>query len=645
MRITKIDIPEATQKGDGLEHIKMDKLGQIVLIAGKNGSGKTRILGKIFHTLTLKPTKADIESAKMRILAAQKNIADTEVAIENHKKVIAQNMNKDINITYKNNIVLSQKSIDSFNSEIKRYENSLKWKLIETSEEILDKSNLSTPYVPKKLDLLDSNDFQKNQLKESANNINSVGVSHLKDGTLAKIQVIQDRWFNTSHHISKANSKEKKEAEEDYTRLNSLIQIFINTELGRTNEGETTLFGFPMGKANLSDGQKILLQYCLAIYSQGTALKDLILILDEPENHLHPSVIIETIERIKECVPNGQIWIATHSVPLLAHFDPSLIWYVENNRISHAGKTPEKVLESLLGNEERITKLHDFIGLPAQYAINRHAFECLFESHAVDTKAKDPQSIQIKASLQKLLGKDSIKVLDYGAGKGRLISNIYDLDEMDKTNLIKKMDYVAFDKYDGFKEDCQNAIVRVYGDSKNRYFNDLEDLFSKHDKGTYDVVIMCNVLHEIDPLEWLKLFGIGGEITSTLSGKGILLLVEDYQMPTGEKAYQKGFLVLDTLQLKELFKISAKDEGFSSEDMKGNGRIKAHFIPKTYLERIDATSRLETIKSISKKAKVKIREIRDNKETNYQNGKLHGFWTQQLANAELGIEELATQNS
>ena len=41
---------------------------------------------------------------------------------------------------------------------------------------------------------------------------------------------------------------------------------------------------------------KYIFQFSLAIYSQETALKDLILILDEPENHLHPSVIIETIE-------------------------------------------------------------------------------------------------------------------------------------------------------------------------------------------------------------------------------------------------------------------------------------------------------------------------------------------------------------
>ena len=38
----------------------------------------------------------------------------------------------------------------------------------------------------------------------------------------------------------------------------------------------------------------------------------------------------------------------------------------------------------------------------------------------------------------------------------------------------------------------------------------------------------------------------------------------------------------------------------------------------------------------------KILEIRG-MDKNYKNGKLHGFWTQQFANAQLNIAELTTQ--
>src|SRR5690606_22969500 len=156
--------------------------------------------------------------------------------------------------------------------------------------------------------------------------------------------------------------------------------------------------------------------------------------------------------------------------------------------------------------------------------------------------------------LLKLSKTGVLRVLDYGAGKGRLISNIVDLDETNQEKLIESIEYIAYDKFHNDKEHCESALVKAYGSCEKKYFNDFNNLLSVYDKGSFDVVIMCNVLHEIDPKDWLKLFQNEGVISSLLSENGILLLVEDHQIPIGEKAYQKGFLVLDTPQLKDLFK-------------------------------------------------------------------------------------------
>lgn len=43
MRITSIDF-DANEQDLGLEEIKMNRLGQIVLLAGPNGAGKSRLL-------------------------------------------------------------------------------------------------------------------------------------------------------------------------------------------------------------------------------------------------------------------------------------------------------------------------------------------------------------------------------------------------------------------------------------------------------------------------------------------------------------------------------------------------------------------------------------------------------------------------
>jgi predicted ATPase len=640
MRIKKIDIPKTPNSNDGLEHIKMDKLDSIVLIAGKNGSGKTRILNKIFNTFSSKPIKS-------KLLQSQIDEKNHISNLKSYRQTLSQleiqlNSQSDANQREQ-----TQRSIDEYKRYIELQENALRnckdeqsWALIET--DIQSDNYTFVRFVPKRLDLQDCNTFAKTQIINFASSIDNVGIDNLPEGAFAKIQVIQDRWFNATHQHTQVAGEDKDRAIADYEKLKNIIEVFLNTKITRTINDEATLFGFPMGQSNLSDGQKILLQFCLAIYSQEQALKDLILVLDEPENHLHPSVIIETIEKIQNCVTNGQIWIATHSIPLLAHFDPSLIWFVESNKIKHAGKIPEKVLHSLLGNEDEIGKLQDFISLPAQYATSRYAFESLFEPAAVLTDSNDPQSFQIRTDLLNLTKTGNLRILDYGAGKGRLISNIVDLDTANQEKLIQSIDYIAYDKFPDDKEHCEAALIKAYGDCNKKYFNDFGVLLSTYDKGSFDVVIMCNVLHEIDPKDWLKLFQNEGVISSLLSDNGILLLVEDHQIPIGEKAYQKGFLVLDTPQLKELFKISEKETDFKYTDKKGDGRLKAHQIPKHCLIQIDEVSRLASIKSLSATARDKILDIREI-EKNYQNGKLHGFWTQQFANAQLNIAELTTK--
>lgn len=640
MKITKVDIPKNHQQNDGLEHIKMDRLGSVVLIAGKNGSGKTRILNKIFNTFNSKPPKTSVDQIPSRIQNLEKSIEANRRMIKEFELVSTSN-----NSALPTHTTL-ESQIDSLKNLIKRDEASLKVEnelfkntlLLET--DVQSDSYSFVKFVPKSLNLLDCNQLSRQQILSRASTIDQVGVDRLPERVFAKIQVIQDKWFNATHQHSQVTELEKTKAIADYEKLQEIIEIFLGTEITRTIDDQATLFGFPLGQSNLSDGQKILVQFCLAIYSQEKDLKDLILVMDEPENHLHPSIIIETIERIQKCVTNGQIWIATHSIPLLAHFDPSQIWFVENNEIKHAGKIPEKVLHSLLGNEDQVGKLQDFISLPSQLATSRYAFQSLFEPNSVMTGSSDSQSFQIRQDLLELSKNGKIRILDYGAGKGRLISNMTDLDNDDQNKLIDIIDYIAYDEYPNDKTYCEESLAKAYGNSNKRYYNNFTTLFSDYDKESFDIVIMCNVLHEIDPKDWLTLFQSNGTISKCLKESGVLLLVEDQQIPVGEKAYQKGFLVLDTPQLKDLFKITEKDNDFGFSDLRGDGRLKAHKIPRRLLNQIDETSRIEAIKSMSDTAKSEILKIRG-AEKNYKNGTLHGFWTQQFANAQLNLAELS----
>jgi hypothetical protein len=146
---------------------------------------------------------------------------------------------------------------------------------------------------------------------------------------------------------------------------------------------------------------------------------------------------------------------------------------------------------------------------------------------------------------------------------------------------------------------------------------------------------MSNVLHEIDPKNWFHLFQPEGEVSGLLKNEGKLILVEDTQVPVGEMAYQNGFIVLDTAQLRDLFIMTGEE--FTYEKEKGE-RLKCHVIPKECLLRITAESRIAALESVQRSAMAKILEMRS-AEKNYKNGKVHGYWVQQLANTTLALSE------
>ena len=312
---------------------------------------------------------------------------------------------------------------------------------------------------------------------------------------------------------------------------------------------------------------------------------------------------------------------------------------MEEGSISYAGRIPEKVLKGLLGNDDEIYKLSNFSSLPAQFAISQFAYECLFRPNAVAPDKNDPQTNQIKGIISESKINRPIRILDYGAGKGRLASTFYESEDFKKENLNDYLDYIAFDIDNKDKEFCENTITSIYGSSDKRYFNSPTDLLSTFDKQSFDYVVMCNLFHEIDPKEWLNIFSSEGIILQLLKEDGFLLIVEDNQMPTGEKAYQKGFLVLDILQIKILFNIKETDTEYKVCDAREDGRLKTHFIPKKYVERVNADSRLRAIKSLNMTAKEKIKELRSFV-PNFKNGKLHGFWVQQFANTNIALDEL-----
>jgi ABC-type cobalamin/Fe3+-siderophores transport system ATPase subunit len=643
MKIEKLNLPEIVTSQVELKAVKMERLNNVVLIAGKNGSGKSRLLKLIKDQITITPNAAKISEFKRSISDYKKHISNQENDL---KHVESQLANND----------LVQPQIDSLNQQKKDYERNI----ISYANNInnwgleLDKAsyfsffpekedNVLVDFVPHSLILKDSYIISPQELDRYAQQIYIIGTNSIEQGTIPAIEMIQKKWVNAntiSINDLNISPEEKLKIDVDYDRLKKYIKLFLNTDLKRNKDGYPELFNMRIGIAQLSNGQKILLQFCMALFAQEVNLENLIIFMDEPENHLHPAALIEVLEKITPHVKNGQVWIATHSINVLAHFDPSNIWYIENGEISYAGNVPRTVLKGLLGDEEEIEKLSNFLGLPAQMASNNFAFESLFYPNVLITGPEDPQVNQIHLIIKDKAKKgDKLKVLDFGVGKGRLLSTIYENERLRNSNATEWLDFYGYDIFDTHKDICNKAFENIYGSYDNRYFNEAKDIMAKHDEKTFDFIVMCNVFHEIEPKDWLNLFNSITSLFKLLKEDGYLLIIEDQFLAVGEKAHSKGFLVFDELEFKKLFKITSTDK-YLSTDYRKDGRLKSHHIPKNCISRIDTTSKKEALEILLQNSKDEIKNLRKVTDPTFKTGKSHGFWAQQLANASLALEEL-----
>ncbi len=266
------------------------------------------------------------------------------------------------------------------------------------------------------------------QATENAASAQIPGAEHLSSAAVPYIQRVQNHWWNSTHQESQELQSVRREKIRQYEALRELIVTVLGERLDRDLDNNPTLFGKAIAQASLSDGQKALLQWCIALHAQGVKLADLILLMDEPENHLHPESMISTIDRIIDANPNGQLWIATHSVPLIASLysnrsDDVSVYFMRNGSLSFASEQPELVLKSLMGGEGNIAALREFIDLPEVFATNRFAVQCLSAPDVVATATEnDPQISIVNADLQ--LAPSTMKLLDFGCGRGRLLNSL-----------------------------------------------------------------------------------------------------------------------------------------------------------------------------------------------------------------------------
>lgn len=647
MRINKLVLNGEVVKAKGLKPFESDRFSNAMVLVGKNGSGKSRYLDLIYSYLTAINENNFLEKfkyfpniiekniwfkmiiAKKKAVDARRNRAPNTMALEKEYGMLARIYNDRV------------KGVDKRRQrpEINVMDMLKKYVKIVDQEDIVNVARFME---------------QKNEIGEDLEKIlNSPTGDNLKLNEVEIVKQSSIHYFNQLPHklaadeIEAAGDAEKFQNGDSYKRyvvLKELIETLLEKELSWVrlkadkNEhpgkismdvrGEFRLDGIKFDYEKLSHGQRLLFAYVMILFLQGAntnvKLNQSIIIIDEPELHLHPEAKINLIDKLIERTKDyGQLIIATHSLSIISSLDYESIYLVEDGEMfKPRSDKPYESIKNLLGLDDSYKKFNEFISSIPAWAMSRFMTECFESPDVIEfSREGDPQIEQIKKILK---GNEKINILDFGCGKGRLLQALKESDSIWK----------RVENYDCFDVDVSNNQLLKEKGAK-RTINKLSVL----EKNKYDFAIVLNVLHEIDINDWVKTIN---KIVDSLKKDGFLILVEDNEIPIGELPNDNGLLLLGEKEMKHLLSESSLFVKHSKDAYKD--RITCCVVKADLIKKINKEKVLSTLKILKERMFEEIEDMKGNgeieKDNSHKYGRLFALKTVNYVDAESAIRKL-----
>lgn len=352
-----------------------------------------------------------------------------------------------------------------------------------------------------------------------------------------------------------------------------------------------------------SPGELMIFYMSVFLSLQKNSNQKRVIILDEPECHLHPKALIDFIRLIKESNYFTSIWIATHSLFLLPDFDFQNIIYIDNSKISpRSSRVYKDIFTNMLG--ENIERTTHFMASLSQWQYCEYIAECFTNPDVIDTI--NPNDEQVQLFVKFIENQKILRVLDFGGGSARLGLSLKQTNNKNAKQIIYEI-YDPSPKYKGKEFQVYKSIDAI--------------------KNKYDCIVMMNVLHEIAPKEWEKVFK---DIYNLLTEEGYLLFVETAALNKGEMPNKTGFLVLDIEELKILFSISQNIQRLIIKDGQKSVCVP---VPKKYISNITNMSIRNAIDSLEKRTFESLKKEREI--AKFETSRHYAFLTQLYINAKL----------
>ena len=392
MKIKNLHIEEY----NGLENLDINfesegKVLDLIVLAGINGSGKTRVLESIrywFEMFRSKAVNVELfyEENEREVLESLMNSEGlTEIEKEMQKEIEYTDCLRNIkfyNYDYRHN-----------KTENRNYNS----KIISKSFEKL-KIFPKLIYVPTEINFEEIKKAQTN-LKKEYRFINIVDSYEIKD-IPSYIATRISKVANEEENLTMGQVRKKVFAE-----INGIFEILeLDVKLSEISKDENSMpiftdsSGKKFGINELSSGEKQLFLRTLAI--KMLEPENSIIMIDEPELSLHPKWQQKIVDVYRKIGRNNQIILATHSPHILGSVEKENIILLEKNENgivkvktgdefgNSYGQTAGRILEDIMGLEtDRNPNVNNLLNLVKEMIKNDNYENSEFKEKY--TKIKD----------------------------------------------------------------------------------------------------------------------------------------------------------------------------------------------------------------------------------------------------------------
>jgi len=375
MKIKNLHIEEY----NGLENLDINfesegKVLDLIVLAGVNGSGKTRVLESIrywFEMFRSKAVNVELfyEENEREVLKSLMNSEGlTEIEKEMQKEIEYTDCLRNIkfyNYDYRHN-----------KTENRNYNS----KIISKSFEKL-KIFPKLIYVPTEINFEEIKKAQTN-LKKEYRFINIVDSYEIKD-IPSYIATRISKVANEEENLTMGQVRKKVFAE-----INGIFEILeLDVKLSEISKDENSMpiftdsSGKKFGINELSSGEKQLFLRTLAI--KMLEPENSIIMIDEPELSLHPKWQQKIVDVYRKIGKNNQIILATHSPHILGSVEKENIILLEKNENgivkvktgdefgNSYGQTAGRILEDIMGLEtDRNPSVNNLLNLVKEMVKN-----------------------------------------------------------------------------------------------------------------------------------------------------------------------------------------------------------------------------------------------------------------------------------